>query len=120
MSTTDIISTLARERVVEGLCLNVAHVSVLSADLKDLAQIVYVILLEYEPGKVAEMYREGTLRFFVARIICNQYRSSSSPFHKVFRDFRSRCSDIDAATNGPASYQAHSGSRVTEDAERGF
>ena len=101
MTKTDIITQLAQARTVEALCQNVARSSIMSADLEDLAQYVYLVLLEYDEGKVLSMWEGGSLRFFLARIIVNQYRSKTSPFHRVFREFRQRCEDY-----APGDYDA--------------
>ena len=85
-----IIETLAKERRVEALVENIAHHS-LTADLKDLCQMVYLVLLEYDETKLLDLWENDQINFFLARIIINQYRSSNSPFHTIFRKFQERC-----------------------------
>lgn len=85
-----IIDTLARERRVEALVENIAHHS-LTADLKDLCQMVYLVLLEYDETKLCDLWENEQMNFFLARIIINQYRSSNSPFHTIFRKMQERC-----------------------------
>ena len=68
---------------------NIAHHS-LTADLKDLCQMVYMILLEYDEAKLQDLWENDQMNFFLARIILNQYRSSNSPFHTIFRKFQER------------------------------
>lgn len=85
-----IIETLARERRVEALVENIAHHS-LTADLKDLCQMVYLVLLEYDETKLLDLWENNQINFFLARVIVNQYRSSNSPFHYIFRRFQERC-----------------------------
>lgn len=84
-----IIETLAQEKRVEALVENIAHHS-LTADLKDLCQMVYMILLEYDEVKLQDLWENDQMNFFLARIILNQYRSSNSPFHTIFRKFQER------------------------------
>lgn len=88
-SKADIIETLAQEKRVEALVENIAHHS-LTADLKDLCQMVYVILLEYDEVKLQDLWENDQMNFFLTRIILNQYRSSNSPFHTIFRKFQER------------------------------
>ena len=88
-SKAHIIETLAQEKRVEALVENIAHHS-LTADLKDLCQMVYMILLEYDEGKLQDLWENDQMNFFLARIILNQYRSSNSPFHTMFRKFQER------------------------------
>ena len=85
-----IIETLAKERRVEALVENIAHHS-LTADLKDLCQMVYLVLLEYDETKLLDLWENDQINFFLARIIINQYRSSNSPFHTIFRQMQERC-----------------------------
>ena len=88
-SKQTIIETLAKEKRVEALVENIAHHS-LTADLKDLCQMVYLILLEYDETKLLDLWVNDQINFFLVRIIINQYRSSNSPFHTLFRKFQER------------------------------
>ena len=85
-----IIETLAKERRVEALVENIAHHS-LTDDLKDLCQMVYLVLLEYDEEKLQDLWENDQINFFLARVIINQYRSSNSPFHTIFRKMQERC-----------------------------
>lgn len=90
MSAAGIVAELARGKVVEGIIGNVSGFrSSLPPDLQDLAQMVYEVLLNYDSGKIEEMHECGQLRFFIARIITNQFRSSNSPYHRVYRRYNS-------------------------------
>jgi len=91
-----IIETLAKEKRVEALVENIAHHS-LTADLKDLCQIVYLVLLEYDETKLLDLWENDQINFFLARIIINQYRSSNSPFHTIFRKMQERSVSIGVA-----------------------
>lgn len=90
----EMVTILARERRVETMVENIAK-QPLSADLKDLAQMVYVILLEYDEGRLLDLWEHGQINFFIARIILNQYRSVNSPFYKLFRKHGKRQEDIE-------------------------
>ena len=93
MSKSEIIEEVAKARMVERMVQNIAH-HTLDADLKDLAQMVYLILLEYDETKLQDLWQNEQMGFFLARIIINQYRSSNSPFHTIYRKFRERSEDI--------------------------
>ena len=93
MNKQTIIETLAKERRVEALVENIAHHS-LTADLKDLCQMVYLILLEYDESKLQDLWENEQMNFFLARIILNQYRSSTSPFHSIYRKYQERSISI--------------------------
>lgn len=75
---------------------NIAHHS-MSADLKDLSQMVYLILLEYDERRLLDLWENDQMHFFLARIIVNQYRSTSSPFYTIFRKNRIKAEDIEQA-----------------------
>ena len=66
----------------------------LDADLRDLAQMVYLILLEYDEEKIVDLWENKEINFFIARIILNQYRSDHSAFHNLFRKFQDRSVNI--------------------------
>ena len=85
----EIIRTLATTQRVEQLVMNITHHE-LTADLKDLCQIVYLVLLEYDETKLQDLWEHNEMDFFLARVIINQYRSSNSPFHYQIRKFRER------------------------------
>ena len=93
---TEILEALAKGRVVETMIESIAH-QPLTADLKDLSQMVYLILLEYDESKLQDLWENDQMRFFIARIIINQYRSSNSPFHIIFRKNRLLAEDIEKA-----------------------
>lgn len=86
-SKNTIITEIANAKVVETMVENIAH-QPLSANLKDLCQMVYVILLEYDESKIVELYENNQMQYFIARVIINQYRSSNSPYHALFRKFQ--------------------------------
>lgn len=76
----DIVAQLAKERIIEKMCVNVAKHK-FDDNLEDLAQMTYEILLTYDEERVVKMYEDGQLSFFIARIIMNQYKSVRSPFY---------------------------------------
>lgn len=90
----EIIEQLARERRVETMLANIAKRPV-SGNLEDLCQMVYLILLEYDGTKIEDLWENGQINFFIARILLNQYKSSNSPFYKLFRKYESKAQDIE-------------------------
>lgn len=83
----NIINELAKEKTVETLCTNMG---VEQAYLDDLVQEIYLILLEYDEGKMIKMYERKQLKFFIVRIIMNQYFSKNSPFYKKYKLYDQR------------------------------
>lgn len=84
---TEIVEAIAKDRMVETMVTNIAH-KPMSADLQDLSQMVYLILLEYDEKRLQDLWINNQMHFFIARIIVNQYNSVTSPFHTIFRKFR--------------------------------
>ena len=80
-----IVEELARQQRVEAMLKKISGTDTLSGDLADLAQDVYLILLEYDEGKIVDLQRNGQINFFIARILVNQCRSSHSPFYRNYR-----------------------------------
>lgn len=87
MTKDEIIATLANERRVERMVENIAR-QPLSANLKDLSQMVYVILLEYDADKLIDLWENNQINYFISRIIMNQYHSVKSPYYALFRRFQ--------------------------------
>lgn len=94
MTSYEIIEQLAKAGTVEGMVANIAHTP-LTDDLRDLCQMVYLILLEYDADKIVELHDKGQMGFFIARIILNQFRSKHSPWHDLIRKPRELADDID-------------------------
>lgn len=95
MEVCQIVTELARTKRVETIVRNVAHQSG-GADVSDLSQMIYEIILDYDPAKIVDLYENRQLDYFIARVAVNQFRSGHSAFHKVVRAFRERSTDIDA------------------------
>lgn len=87
MGKYEIVDALAEERRVETMVCKIAH-QALSADLKDLSQMVYMILLDYDEEKLVDLYEHDQINFFLARIILNQYRSNNSTYYKEINRYR--------------------------------
>lgn len=87
-----IINELERNNTIRELCENMR---VSSADIDDLTQEIYLILLEYDNEKVINMYNNKQLKFFLVGIIQRQYHSVTSPYYKKYKKYYSL---IDANT----------------------
>lgn len=89
-----IVSQLARSRTVEDLVSNITHHSSIEADLADLVQIIYFALLQTEAKRLEELTTNGGIKFYIVRMIQNQYFSKNSPFYMEIRRFRERSSEV--------------------------
>lgn len=93
MTKYEIVEILAKERAVETMLQNIAHQN-LSADLTDLSQLIYLILLEYDDAKLQDLWENKEIKFFIAAIIRNQYYSKTSTFYRIFRKYKVKAEDI--------------------------
>ena len=88
MTRNEVIESLARGKHVERIVQNVAHAKVLTADLRDLCQMVYLVLLSYDEDKIVDLYESDALGYFIARIAVNQFRNPVSSFHRTLHPRR--------------------------------
>lgn len=90
-----IVDDLAKRKVVETMVQNIARRSVATPELQDLAQMVYLVILEYDTDKIEDLYLNDELGFFIARVILNQYRSNTSPFYYQLKKFNSNAAPLE-------------------------
>ena len=82
MTANEVVDKIAKERMVETIIGNV--VGDATADtLNDLSQEIYLQLLE--DRRTVELYENKQLNYFIARIVCNQIKSSTSSYHRIYR-----------------------------------
>lgn len=93
MTRNEIAEALARDKVVEQLVCNIAHAP-LSANLADLAQMVYLIVLTYDEEKIIRLWESGAIRFFLARVISTQLHSPRSPYQATILRYQQRTSEL--------------------------
>lgn len=100
MEVLNIVDKLARNRVVEDMIKNMN----INDYPDDLAQEIYLILLEYDKEKIEDIYNKNQINFFISRIITNQAFSKNSPFYLNYKkwDFNKEELDFenDADTEG--------------------
>lgn len=94
MSNVEIVEHLAKRKVVEHLVENITRRAATSANMQDLIQIIYLALLEYDSEKIEDLWERGQIKFFIVRIIINQYRTDHSPFADSIRKFARRSKDL--------------------------
>ena len=91
MEVLNIVEKLARNRVVEDMIKNMN----INDYPDDLAQEIYLILLEYDKDKIEEMYNKNQINFFISRIITNQAFSKNSPFYLNYKKWDLNKEDLD-------------------------
>ena len=65
----------------------IQNMSVKDSHKDDLFQELILILLTYDNGKLVKMYTDKQIKFFIARILCNQYYSVHSFFYKTYKKY---------------------------------
>lgn len=54
-------------------------------NLKDLAQDIYIVLMEKPASVILELYDKGELNYYLCGIITNQLVSKTSPYYKTYK-----------------------------------
>lgn len=85
MELREIIGRIAEEGLVEKIAFNFKGEQ--EENLKDLCQYIYLELLTKEEGLIESMYADGSLRFYITKMVLNQINSKTSPYHKTYRIF---------------------------------
>ena len=94
MTPTEIVAVLGREKRVEAMVQNIAHARTLTADLRDLCQMVYLLLMTYDPDKIVDLWENEQINFFLARIIRTNLTSPRSPYNAQITRFRQRSNPL--------------------------
>lgn len=94
MDRNGIVETLGRQRRVESFVQMYAG-HALDADLKDLCQIVYVILLTMDEDKLRDLWEHDEIDFFIRRVIRIQLYGKRTDFDRDCKRFARRTTPID-------------------------
>lgn len=94
MGQREIAEIVAKEQRVERLIKAVLHTDCLSADQKDLAQLVYIILLTYDEDKIVELWENDEMNFFLVHCIELQYYGRRTPYYNDIRRFRLQTKEL--------------------------
>lgn len=79
-----IIEYVANEGYISEIMSNIG---VRDNDKSDFGQEIYLILLEYDIDKLQAMYERQELKWFIVKIIKNQYYSQNSPYYKKYKKY---------------------------------
>lgn len=93
MKKAEIIGKLAGERMVEGLLQKHSQFAN-NPYIDDLAQDIYIILLDEEDGLIERLYEDGSIAFYVQRIIRNNLYSTTSEFWYRYQRFRKKSNTL--------------------------
>ena len=96
MDKNAIIEELARGRQVEEI---LERNNISSPYVSDLAQDIYVQLLEKDGAIIEGLYERGELLYFVRKMITNNIFSVTSPYYRKYEDFRKRSDELKEYAN---------------------
>lgn len=92
MTKNEVVNIIAKERMVEQICSNIAK----SSDdlLNDLVQEIYLDLLQKDDDKIVKLYESNQMRYFITRMIINNLHSTNSPFWCKIKSFTHNMNEI--------------------------
>lgn len=86
MTNAQIINDVANSKIVEEIIDGITYSKFENHEnLKDLAQDIYLQLLQMDNTKINELYDKGQLRFWIARILTNNIHSKTSPYYYQYK-----------------------------------
>lgn len=100
ITKNNILDELYRSEFMESFLSKITSDHYLKEDLR---QELFLILCKMNDKKIIDLYENNELKYYVIRIAKNNYHSSTSPFHKKYRntklEYGLELEDIDIDTN---------------------
>lgn len=85
-TNAQIINEIANNGLVEEIINGVSYSKFENTEnIKDLAQDIYLQLLQMRTDKLNELYDNGQLRYWIARIVVNSIHSKTSPYFYTYK-----------------------------------
>lgn len=92
----EIIAELETNGIMDGIVANITKTTKENDDtIEDLKQMAYLALLEKDDDEIIGMYERGQLLFFVARILTNNWHSSTSKFYYLYKKLMNNSTTLD-------------------------
>lgn len=83
MDKYNIIDEISKNKIVEEIVYNIGDKG--DEDIKDLAQDIYINLLEKEDSLIETLYNTNQLKFYIIRMVVNNIHSKNSPFYAKYK-----------------------------------
>ena len=83
MNKTQIISQIANEKLVERVINKID--STIMANCPDLANDIYLSLMEKDNDTIINLFESDQLAFFIIRMVKNNIFSSNSPYYRTYK-----------------------------------
>lgn len=85
-TNAQIINEIANNGLVEEIIQGVSYSKFENTEnIKDLAQDIYLQLLQMRTDKLNDLYTKNQLRFWIARIVVNSIHSKTSPYFYTYK-----------------------------------
>lgn len=88
-----IIKKLAEEKTIETIINNIAKTN--DDTLQDLAQMLYLDLLEKKDETIITLYEEKKLQYFLTRMVINSINSKTSRYYYLYKKYNDITEEID-------------------------
>lgn len=91
-----LLETIAKQHIVEDIIKNVVK-NTKDEDYKDLAQDIYLTLMEKDQDLLTAIYERNQINYFITRIILNNINSKTSRWYYIYRKNKSVTSPLEDA-----------------------
>ena len=88
MDKDGIIGELAQKKVIEEIITNIK--GVFTEDEQELAQDLYLDLMNKEDSLIQKLHEEKSLKYYIARMAVNNINSVNSPYYYKYRRYTLR------------------------------
>lgn len=99
MTNAQIINYVANSKIVEEIIGGITYSKFENPEnIKDLAQDIYLQLIQMRTDKLKDLYTNNQLRYWIARIVVNSIHSKTSPYYYTYKKMARQSvsiSDID-------------------------
>lgn len=92
MTHFEIIEELAKNKTVEDIVDNISKKTFPYTD--ELAQDIYLSLLEKSPELIEALYEKNELNYFIVRMVRNNLLSRNSPYYQTYIRWNERKSEL--------------------------
>lgn len=85
-TNAQIINEIANAQLIEEIIGGVSYSKFENqVNLQDLAQDIYLQLLQMRTDKLNDLYTKNQLRYWIARIVVNSIHSKTSPYFYTYK-----------------------------------
>ena len=97
MTKEQIIEQIARERRVEQIVANICKCD--TPETNDLAQMVYLFLLEKPSETICGFWERGELNFLIVRMVKNNWETDHSAFRDLYTKYTRKATGLETVQN---------------------